>query len=242
MKPALITLLLCLSLPLAGADKDKILLKDFKALLTLAENGDVRAQFFAGQCYQLGENTKQDFKEAVKWFRRAAERGYAPAQINLGWMYDDGTGVQEDDKEAVRWFRKAAEQGDDNAQVNLGHMYDNGKGVPGDDNEAMKWYRKAAHQGNICGQYSLGNLYAKRRKSDTPGFGFVLEGNAVAYAWYTIAASHENAKHPASRRFAAKAKKNKGIVAKKMTPAQIAKAEELIKEMVKKNPKLIKKP
>ena len=115
MKPALITLLLCLSLPLAGADKDKILLKDFKALLTLAENGDVRAQFFAGQCYQLGENTKQDFKEAVKWFALAAEQGNADAQYNLGEIYRDGQGVSINYEEAHKWANIASANGHDKA-------------------------------------------------------------------------------------------------------------------------------
>jgi hypothetical protein len=36
-------------------------------------------------------------------------------------------------------------------------------------------------------------------------------------------------------------KENKASCAKEMTPAQIAKAEALVKEMVKKNPKLINK-
>ena len=56
----------------------------------------------------------------------------------------------------------------------------------------------------------------------------VLAGTVDAYAWYNIAAANGEAY----------AKKNKGIIAKKMTPDQIAKAEELSKEMVKKNPKL----
>ena len=53
----------------------------------------------------------QDYREAVKWFRKAAEQGHAGAQANLGFMYDRGWGVPEDDREAVKWFRKAAEQG-----------------------------------------------------------------------------------------------------------------------------------
>tara|TARA_B110000495_G_scaffold131841_1_gene115059 strand:+ start:117 stop:440 length:324 start_codon:yes stop_codon:yes gene_type:complete len=59
----------------------------------------------------------------------------------------------------------------------------------------------------------------------------VEQNNVTAYAWWNIAATNgeENAKN------------NKSIVTKKMTTAQIAKAEELVKEMVKKNPKLLNK-
>jgi TPR repeat protein len=60
----------------------------------------------------------------------------------------------------------------------------------------------------------------------------VEQDNVAAYAWLNIAASNglQNAQ--------------KGLlqVVKEMTPAQITEAEELVKEMVKKNPKLIKKP
>ena len=53
----------------------------------------------------------------------------------------------------------------------------------------------------------------------------------TAYAWVNIAAANGDAN----------AKKFKTLTAKKMTPAQIAKAEALVKEMIKKNPKLLKK-
>jgi len=53
----------------------------------------------------------------------------------------------------------------------------------------------------------------------------------TAYAWFSIAAINGNAL----------AKKSKPIVAEKMTPTQITKAEALAKEMIKMNPKLIKK-
>ena len=152
-----------------------------------------------------------------------AEKGDADAQYNLGWMYADGEGVPEDDKEAVKWYRKAAEQGHADAQYSLGLMYADGKGVPQDDKEAAKWYRKAAEQGYATAQYNLGNMYYK-------GSG-VLEDDVTACAWYNIAAANGNAT----------AKKNKLIKAGEMTADQIAKAEALAKEMIKKNPKLIQK-
>ena len=58
----------------------------------------------------------------------------------------------------------------------------------------------------------------------------VGQNNVTAYAWCDIAATNGNQN----------AKNGKSVVAKKMTPDQIAKAGELVKEMVKKNPKLLK--
>ena len=34
-----------------------------------------------------GQGVQKDYKEAVKWYRKAAEQGYAKAQFNLGFMY-----------------------------------------------------------------------------------------------------------------------------------------------------------
>jgi len=34
-----------------------------------------------------GETSAQDYKQAVKWYRKAASQGVAAAQYNLGNMY-----------------------------------------------------------------------------------------------------------------------------------------------------------
>jgi TPR repeat protein len=90
---------------------------------------------------------KQDYAEAVRWYRKAAEQGHAEAQCNLGSMYHQGKGVKQDFAEAVRWFRKAAEQEHARAQFNCGAAYANGEGVNQDYAEALRWMHKAAEQG-----------------------------------------------------------------------------------------------
>ncbi|MDR2564203.1 MAG: sel1 repeat family protein, partial [Prevotellaceae bacterium] len=98
--------------------------------------------------YLNGTGVKQDYGEAVKWFRKSAEQGEAHGQNILGVMYLYGTaGVKQDYGEAVKWFRKSAEQGLAQGQDYLGLMYDNGFGIEQDRKEAIKWYRKAAKQG-----------------------------------------------------------------------------------------------
>jgi TPR repeat protein len=44
--------------------------------------------------YANGKGVEQDFKEAIKWFQKAADQGFAEAQYNLGFMYDKGQGVE----------------------------------------------------------------------------------------------------------------------------------------------------
>ena len=84
-------------------------------LVERAKEGDAEAQKDLGFCYATGEGVRQDYAEAVKWYRKAAEQGYAKSQFNLGLCYVKGEGVRQDYAEAVKWFRKAAEQGDADA-------------------------------------------------------------------------------------------------------------------------------
>ena len=46
--------------------------------------------------YANGQGVRQDYTQAVQWFRKAAEQGDAKAQYNLGVAYDNGHGVRQD--------------------------------------------------------------------------------------------------------------------------------------------------
>ena len=127
-----------------------------------------------------------------------------------------------DEKKDFETTKALAVRGDSLAQYNLGVMYANGDGVPEDDKEAAKWFRKAAEQGNDGAQFNLGLMYDY-------GDG-VPEDRVAAYAWWSIAAvnGHEPSKSIKRR------------LVKKMTPEQLSKGWKLSREMVKKNPKLLK--
>lgn len=101
--------------------------------------------------YESGEGV-QDYRKAVKWYRKASARGYAPAQRSLGDMYYRGKGVPQHYREALRWFRLAAEQGDVPAQMLLGEMYARGRGVPQDYAQAYVWLNLAAIEGDSAGR------------------------------------------------------------------------------------------
>ena len=49
-----------------------------------AERGVASTQWLMGYYYAYGEGVPQDYKEAVKWYRKAAEQGDAIAQRSLG--------------------------------------------------------------------------------------------------------------------------------------------------------------
>ena len=120
---------------------------NFDSCLVEAEQGDVFAQAILGLMYDIGQGVAQDYKEAMKWYTKAAEQGDANAQYSLGLMYNNGEGATQDYKEAMKWYTKAAEQGYAGAQTNLGVMYYKGEGVVQDYKSAHMWFNIAAANG-----------------------------------------------------------------------------------------------
>ena len=118
---------------------------------------------------------------------------------------------------ALREWTPLAEQGNVGAQFNLGQMYRRGQGVPRDDQAAVKWWTLAAEQGHADAQYNLGVMYYN-------GVG-VLEDYVYAHVWWNIAAS-------SGRKDASE---NRDTIAKRMTPSQIERAQDLARECVAKN-------
>jgi hypothetical protein len=119
---------------------------------------------------------------------------------------------------ALREWRPLAEQGYDRAQYSLGLMYINGQGVHQDYKEAMKWFRKAAEQGFASAQFDLGVMYHN-------GEG-VSQDYVQAFKWFNIAGANGNEGGNSKR----------GLVAIKMTPAQVAEAKKLAREWMEKHP------
>ena len=128
--------------------------------------------------YQKGDSLyeKEDYTNAIIWFRKAAEQGHTASQNAMGFSYRDGEGVKQDFVKAMMWFRRAAEQGHGTGQTNLAWMYFQGQDVKQDNNQAVFWYRKAAEQGHSGGQSQLGWMYHN-------GLG-VKKDPAKAATWY----------------------------------------------------------
>ena len=114
-----------------------------------------------------------------------------------------------DFKTALVEWTPLAEHGNAEAQYNLGSMYAKGLGVPKNDKTAVKWYTLAAEQGDLMAQNNLGFMYQN-------GNG-VVSDYLRAYMWYDLGA------YNGSKR----ATENKEGLSKKLTPVQIAKAEEM---------------
>lgn len=113
---------------------------------------------------------------------------------------------------ALREWRALAEQGDADAQDFLGTLYFEGWGVPKDYTKARQWWEKAATQGSSSAQSDLGLLYAK-------GLGGTQD-LVQAHMWYSLAAGNGYEIATGYR----------NDLAKQMTPAQIAEAQQLTRE------------
>lgn len=84
---------------------------DFWENLQAAAQGNAAAQYNLGAMYAEGQGVRQDYVEAVRWFRKAADQGLAQAQFNLGAMYYKGHGVRQDRALAQEWLGKACQNG-----------------------------------------------------------------------------------------------------------------------------------
>ncbi|MBF0399789.1 MAG: sel1 repeat family protein [Magnetococcales bacterium] len=140
---------------------------------------------------------------------QSAEGGHVGAQHNLGMMYLFGNGVAQDYVQAARWFGKAAGQGLAKAQYALGLLYAKGDGLPQAYEDAARWFGKAAGQGHPLGQKDLGVLYAEGKG--------VAQDYTHAYMWLTLAAAQGDR---TSAQFCE-------IIAKQMSPEQVAQAKEM---------------
>ena len=223
-----------------------------------AASGDAEAQDELGRIYQYGVGIPQDYAQAAEWFRKAAEQGNVDAQVRLGSRYFNGEGVQQDYKQAAYWYSKAAGKSV-MAAYNLGLMYEDGDGFPADDAKAQGIFRdlaprmiKAAQDGNVYAQSSLGQMYYKGqglprdhsqaafwyKKAAAQGDGAALtrlgemlrEGDGLpqdtpmAYVLESTGASIAGATQQ-------EAISNRDNLRKSMTPAQLERSEDLMRQM-----------
>jgi len=166
------------------------------------------ANFKAGvDAYNRG-----DYAIALHEWQPLAEQGDADAQFDLGQLYANGQGVPQDYVQARQWYEKAAAQGQTLAQLNLGDFYGNGTGVTQDYQQALFWFRVAASHGNALALTKLGLMYER-------GNG-VTQDFVLAHKWYILGAANGDQLGAELR----------DALAKRMTPAQIFQAQQLVLE------------
>ena len=114
-------------------------------------------------------------------------------------------------------FRPLAVQGVAEAQFSLGAMYEGGLGVAQDYAAAAKWLQLAAAQGHAWAQSNLSSMYLN-------GQG-VAQDYVLAYMWISLSAASGDATEASLR----------DLVARKMTPQQIAQAQKMARDCQRRN-------
>ena len=113
----------------------------------------------------------------------------------------------------MSWLEKSAKQGFPEAQSELGRKYMNGEGVPKNYVLSVAWLRKAAEQGDPQGQALLAIAYHMGKG--------VPKDDVRAYAWYNLRAAQGDEA----------AGKIRDFLSETMTPAQVAEAQKLSREL-----------
>ena len=113
---------------------------------------------------------------------------------------------------AIRIWHSLADRGSATAQTFLGMVYADGRGVTQNYAEAAKWYRLASDQGHSVAQFNLGYMYAH-------GQG-VPQDYVTAHMLFNLA----------SAKGEKGATDNRDLIARQMTPAQIAEAQKLARD------------
>jgi uncharacterized protein len=173
-----------------------------------------------GEMYEKGEDLRQDYVEAAKWYRKAAEAGDAPARVRLaGILVQDrsGTGGYE---EARHWCEQAAKQNYSPGAYCVGLLYERGLGVPTDVGQAAKWYSRAADMGHAFALLRLGEMYWK---------GTGVKADKVAA--YTLVLLASTADLPDAER-------DKTLLEKEMDSKQVQKARQKAVEWTRNHPLL----
>ncbi|MBM3646343.1 MAG: sel1 repeat family protein [Alphaproteobacteria bacterium] len=120
---------------------------------------------------------------------------------------------------AVRIWTEWAGKGNAEARTLLGAMYWSGEGVRRDHREAARLYLLAANQGYARAQNDIGFMLGF-------GEGIPPQDNIEAYKWLKLAIQGYTAKNQARLD---QARKDLATLSRRMSPAQIAEAEQRVK-------------
>lgn len=157
-----------------------------------------------------------DYKAAYREFMPLALQGDGHAQFNVALMFHRGLGVRQNYEKASLFYAKAGNQGVAEALDNLGLMFVNGEGKKKNHSSASRFFIRASELGFAKSQHNLATMLYE-------GDG-VPQDYVYAHMWWNIASSQgfDGASDSRDR------------VAQEMTPDQIAEAQKLARECVKK--------
>ena len=110
--------------------------------------------------YYYGTFVKQDYAQAMRWYKKAAQLGDGFAYYMIAYMYYYGNGVEENNEEAWRWAKEGADRGVANCIYFKGQICKEGF-APSEFKQAdcIRFFEEAADLGGFAGEQSLLQLY-----------------------------------------------------------------------------------
>jgi uncharacterized protein len=134
------------------------------------------SMFGVGELFMKGESLKQDNKEALKWFIRAANQGVPEFQWAVGQLYTEGEIVEKNPKKEAEWYEKAARANHPLSQFQIGLAKISGRGVKKNEKEGVDWLKKSSKNGYPNASAVLGNIDYKKNNFED------------AFKWYQLGA------------------------------------------------------
>ena len=164
-------------------DKGNNLARVLKEFLSLIDEGNEEAYYFAGCIYEEGaDGVEQDLGKAMFYYKKSVETlGYVEGYLALGRLYYYGIGVNQDYAKAFEYYSAVGAQKDNTiANLMLGTMYHYGFGINQNPNKAKEYYSKAAIKDNVYAIRNLGVLESEQGHLFR-GFAMRLKAGILAF-------------------------------------------------------------
>ena len=149
----------------ARNDKDRQ--TGLKLIETVAEGGNLVAQYLLGKIYNFGLAVPADFAKAARWYRAAASNGMYAAKYRLAHLYYRGQGVEKDLKKFIGLLTEVAKSGSQLARYDLAVAHRNGEGVRKNQALGLRKFRELAEEGMPLARYELARIYALKNSGVT---------------------------------------------------------------------------
>ncbi len=152
MKPALLTILVCLTTAAPAIHAaEQIAVIDGEprsdAPREASDRADLKVRLKTAAMYLNGVGVDRDVARAIEIYESAAAEEVAFAQYRLARIYLDGELLPPQPTTAFDWLLRAARLGFVDAQLELSRLYAEGRGTERNDVEAHKWLNLAASLG-----------------------------------------------------------------------------------------------
>ena len=149
------------------------IIKDLKQKAETSDRITINIQFslFLGKLYQYGFGVKKDYKESIKWYKKALKlmsRKNKDSDLTknieyvIGIIYlEDDYGLELNSQEALKFLNKAKEHGSIEALYKLGCLYRDGdiEGFEKNYQKAIDFFEEAHKKDHAEAMYELGLFY-----------------------------------------------------------------------------------